>query len=633
MIHTVKIGGSVLLVLFFALINTLNVQSQEDLIYNGTLKVGTYEGNAMYYYNIVYGDTILNGPFRMQRSNLGALLEQRDSTFSFVGNFENDYPTGEWRFQFGQFKSDSLTRVEGYQYKINVSGTQQESSGSMVNGKPDGTWTFVKNEIENSEIEQTLFKSSIEFDEGIPQKSFQIENGEATLVGRFLRDGLAHDEWTLYPKDDIGAVESWYFVNGRLTEIKSGINEKSIYPNTFQNPEVINLDKRFIELLALQQEKDTVGGEISRLLAENASYYQDIDAILSALGKSKFLPEFKVKVPYFPLDSIERAQLDTIQLHYNKSAEISQSYLEDTQLKILKLSDKKALSLYTALDSIREKFIEPIGKLIAYEKKEILPFISRTKLLAHIWSNGIPSDISLIASDAEPAQLDELNLSNMNRIAEYTAQSLDSIGNILNAKLIQEKREQEFIALEEQMIVQINSLNTLIDSVDTQLSPELLGALRNIKTVADQNLSSYSNMKNPELKLALGRNLVMCFTHLEQLEKAILALPGQKEEVISTYQDQIWNPFMANLMKEDVKKRITNAYRKVWLPYLLRTVTFDLSCANAEELVNLFEKTHERMLAMRTEETKKLERKLKRAEDPLVVKELFNLQNNDFEEQ
>ena len=120
---------------------------------------------------------------------------------------------------------------------------------------------------------------------------------------------------------------------------------------------------------------------------------------------------------------------------------------------------------------------------------------------------------------------------------------------------------------------------------------------------------------------------------MEKLEHIILTLPENKKEITTLYQDQIWNPFMANLMTEDVKKRITTAYEKVWLPYLIQQVTSGLSCANAEDLVVLFLKTHTRMLAMREEDTKKLERKLRREQDPMVIMELFNLQNMVFEEE
>ncbi len=183
------------------------------------------------------------------------------------------------------------------------------------------------------------------------------------------------------------------------------------------------------------------------------------------------------------------------------------------------------------------------------------------------------------------------------------------------------------------MIVQIKSLTGKIDSANAKLPLEYLNALKNIKAVADKNLSDYSNMEDPQAKLDLGRNLVNCFSHLEQLENIVLKLPEKKEEILTLYQDQIWNPFMANLMTEDIKKRITTAYEKVWLPYLIEEVTSGLSCENAEELVALFFRTHTRMLAMREEDTKKLERKLRREQDPMVIMELFNLQNTVLEEQ
>lgn len=640
MIRFTRNDRSLFVLALLALTTIMSLRGQENLIYNGPLTIGGYDGNAMYYYDLIKGDTILNGPFKLQRSNLGALLEKKDNTFSFKGNFQNGYPSNEWRFQFGEFQSDSLTEVVDYQYKINVNGTQQETKGSMVKGKPDGTWTFTKNKIKNSEVEETLFKSSIQFDRGMPQKSFRIENVEGTLIGRFLRDGLAHDEWTLYAKDEVDSSESWYFNNGRLLKIQKESEGKSqelpIYTKTFTNSKVINLDERYIKILKLSKIKDTskvVAGRTPKLLAENASYYKKIDSIFSRLGKSEFLPEFKVKVPYYPLDSIERAQFDSILRYYRKSEKISSAFLGSTQLNILKLSDEQALSLYTTLDTIAKEFISPMGRLVDYHNQDILSFVPQKALLSHVWPNGFTSKEILIGLKTTPSEFSGLSIACVAQMAKHTAQTLDSIQLVLSAKLAKEKREQEFIALEEQMIVQIKNLNKLIDSANTTLPPDLLNALKNIKRVADKNLTAYSNMIEQEAKLDLGRNLVNCFDHLEQLEKAILKLPKQKKEITAAYQDQIWNPFMANLMKEDVKKRITNSYRKVWLPYLLQRVTTELDCNNVTELVNLFSKTHERMLAMREEETKRLERKLKREQDPLVIQELFNLESMSFEDQ
>lgn len=599
---------------------------QEDLIYSGPLTVSSFQGNARYHYKIVDGDTLLNGSFQMQRSNLDALLKEKDSTFLFTGDFTNNFPNGDWRFQFGEYQSDSLTEVIGYQYKLNVNGTQEEAKGSMVMGKPDGLWVFIQNRIKNSEIEETLFKSTVQFDKGVPQKNFQIENVKGTLVGRFLRDGLAHDEWTLYSKDEIEAVQSWYFTDGRLIRIKKevagDIQEVSFYQKSMSNLKVINLDERYINILQLQQKigdtsKLLVEG-IPQLLAENASYYKKIDTIFSALSKSTFLPEFKVKVPYYPMDSLEKIQFESIKKNYTRLRKVSDSFLDNTQLNILKLSDQQALLLYNKIDTMTQNFIDPLQRLINYEKQDVLSFVPREVLLNKVW----PGDLN---------QKGVNNIALLSQTALSSMQTLDSIQTILDSKLAREKRQREFVALEERMIVQIKNLNNLIDSVGNTLSTELVKALKNINSLANSNLSSYSNMTALDEKLLLGQNLVLCFDSLEQLEKVILKLPSQKQEITTAYQDRIWNPFMANLMNEDVKKRITNAYHKIWLPYLLRMVTSELNCGNAEELVILFSKTHERMLEMREEDTKKLERKLKREQDPLEVKKMLNLQTTALE--
>jgi len=134
------------------IISTSTLFGQERRSFVGPYKVASYDGKASFGYRLENNDTIFHGPFKMQRSNLGALLQKKDSTFMFKGQFENNRPFGPWQFQFGEFQSDSITEIVGLQYKLNVSGIQEEATGSIVNGKPDGRWTYAINNIENSEV-------------------------------------------------------------------------------------------------------------------------------------------------------------------------------------------------------------------------------------------------------------------------------------------------------------------------------------------------------------------------------------------------------------------------------------------------------------------------------------------------
>ncbi|RNC90022.1 MAG: hypothetical protein ED555_11335 [Allomuricauda sp.] len=625
---------------FLTLIGTYSGFSQLRQPYSGPLQLGAYQGNANYTYKVIEGDTVLDGTFQMKRSNLEALLQKSDSSFSISGNFSNDYPSGNWRFQFGEFKSDSTTQVVDFQYKLNVDGVQNEAFGAMSQGRPDGVWQFRTNHIKNSEIEQTLFHSSIEFDQGVPQKSFQIQNSSSTLVGRFLRDGLAHDEWTLYDIDDLDAIESWQFDDGWLKTISFTENGSAtsavLYADTPEQSTVITMDSRYFQILGLKASLNgnaqVLEQHMNALLKQNAEQYEKINAIFTELGEASFYPDFKVRVGHYPLDSLAMQQLAEIRDLHTQSKKITDGYLNNTQLSILKLSDARANYLYGAIAAIAEKYVQPFDALVAYSDNGILPLLSRSELINSLWANGLPNkelqwdDATYTGPNAAQYRFELADMATLLQMATYANGSLQAIALELNEKLIQDKRQQEYLNIEEQLIQKRNALRQFVDSVANSERNAYGPALNNIIVFADERLGTYSNMAEGSDKLDMGRTMVSCFDTLNGLAKAVAIQTERNQEIETTYLDAIWNPFMATIMNEEVKKRITNAYRRVLLPYLVQKTTTELRCENAQALLTAYDAAYERMLQLREEETQKLERKLKREQDPLVVMQLFNLE-------
>ncbi|MGB7395528.1 MAG: hypothetical protein WA913_14150, partial [Pricia sp.] len=410
------------------------------------MQVGEYRGEADYTYRIIEGDTILDGPFVMQKSDLEALLNEEDASFLFKGAFQDDYAHGPWRFQFGAFESESESQVVDYEYRVLISGVQEEATGNLEAGKPDGEWNFTVNRIKDSEIESTLFKSTIRFENGIPQRNFKIENENSTLVGRFLRDGLAHDEWSLYTTNGLGATESWQFEEGVLTSITvendGGITSIPIYGANIRPTKTITLDSRYINALQLQQNPadstSIFDTQMPLLLGENAGHYQKIDGILSELGKSSFLPEFKVKVPYFPMDSTATAQMDSIAIQYKKSQAISDSLLNNSQLNLLKRSDVEALFLFETVKKLSAEFLEPLDKIVTYYQEDILEFAPLSQIISRTFPNGKPSkEIQIekngnvqvrrtfILPDAERYNFEGNELTSVAQLSDYAFRGLD----------------------------------------------------------------------------------------------------------------------------------------------------------------------------------------------------------------
>ena len=633
-----------LLIGFFSL--PVLLFSQERLYYKGSLEVGEYSGKADYSYKIIKGDTLLDGPFLLQRSNLEALLKNEDASFLFKGAFNDDYPNGFWRFEFGEFESDNESEVVDYQYRVLVSGVQEEASGNITAGKPDGKWTYTVSRIQNSDVTEIPFKSTITFENGVPQKSFGIENENSTLVGRFLRNGLAHDEWSLYTNDDIDAAESWLFNDGVLNSIQIEENgTRQVVPmfnRTIGQTKSISLDARYLNTLEFyRRPQDSIinlKAGMPSLLAENARYYKKIDDVLSKLGKSAFLPEFKVKVPYFPLDSLGTAKTDSIRTYYRKSKAISDSLLNNSQLNILKLSDQNAGYLYSIVEKISETFLLPLGKMVEYYDADILEFIEREQLVPRLWPQGKPTveirpsekgdslqnSEPFVLANASRFNFDGNTLATINQIAHYGYLSLESIQSVLDKKLTTEQRQQELVSYEKKLISQVKQLQIRIDSLDSGMPKVNRRALVDIKKAADRQLSNYSGIKQTTEQLGRARVLVDCFARMDTLSRRVSDLPQQEEEIEVLYLDAVWNPFMANVMNEEVKKRITTAYKKVLVPYFLESISDEIDCQSVGELATQMRQTYERVVQLRDEQTSKLERKLRKELDPKEVMRLLN---------
>ena len=205
-----------------------------------------------------------------------------------------------------------------------------------------------------------------------------------------------------------------------------------------------------------------------------------------------------------------------------------------------------------------------------------------------------------------------------------------AIEKALAGKLQLEEQTQQLFTIEEKLIKQNEAIAEQINVVnDSLLFPDVyMKALENIKATAEKSLSNYATIENQKEKLMYGENLSPCMNSFSMLTTAISELPKEVEEIEAMYQDAIWNPFMAVVMNEEIKKHLNKAYHNVLIPYFLEKTTEQLSCENSETLIYQIEETNKRMRVLIDKDTKKLERKLRREKDPEMVLKLLSVQHN-----
>ena len=433
-----KIEATLVILLILACVNL--VAAQQTQSFTGPFRIGEFNGKAKYAYNIMAGDTVLNGDFRFEKSDLEALFENKDQSFLFLGQFDKGYAQGNWKFQMGAYETRREAELVDYQYRVLVSGLQKEATGNFKSGKPDGKWNYRVSKIKNSEVDTVLFKSTLEFSEGTPQRSFKIEGVQGALVGRVLRDGLAHDQWSLFGAK-ANTTENWNFQDGVLRSITLSKNDTlqtlPMLKAEGVDVQIINLNDRYLKALQLRRPMSDsttlLKAQIPALLSKNNDYYKKIDAIISKVSQSEFLPNFKVKLPYYPFDSLELKQVDSIIALTQTAVSVSNALLDNSQLKLLQRSDKEARFLYKVLLQLNENFVMPLANLFEYNKDTILEFLPRKDLIQRTWPNGKPDPEINIAADSLQGErnfryapelatnFEGTTLASVYRLAEYTS--------------------------------------------------------------------------------------------------------------------------------------------------------------------------------------------------------------------
>ncbi|KPM33439.1 Hypothetical protein I595_342 [Croceitalea dokdonensis DOKDO 023] len=609
--------------------------AQELEYYNGPLSINDYSGEAEFGYQVIQSDTVLQGAFRFQKSNIDSLLQKKDNTFTITGSFQDGYPTGKWQFQFGEYQSANTSRVVDYQYRVSVNGKQEEANGSLFRGRPDGNWSYEVNQIDGSLVANTAFKSTISFERGVPQKSFKIENDSISLVGRFLRDGLAHDEWSLYSNTSLGATENWVFNEGVLSYINfaSATENKRVAvfdQQALDKTTVINLNKQFLQLVwASVDQRSTEAlqtGNISSLLGENIAYYKKIDGILSSLGKARFQPEFKVRVPHFPLDSLEIAHLERIKEDFTVSQAICTELLNSTQLNILKLSDQEAGSAFRLVERLHEKYVRPVERLLGYEKQGIIAFLAREKAITNSWPEGIP-EIAGLPPDTMPDTTPSNEFAALAQLSKLVRLALEDTNERLSKQLLREQQQQELGVLEQALLEKQNTIKQAIDSMSTELAPEYVQALEQVGHFTDGQLKNYADITALPERLTRAKELKVCFGQLQNITMEIGNLPEIWATIQQKYTDRVWNPFTATLMDEEIKKRITTSYKKILEPYFLNQLGEQFGCEKAQSWLSDLGEIQNTILALSDQNTKKLERKLKKATLAQEVMAVLQTQN------
>lgn len=616
-----------------------------------SLSLGKIKVNAQCEYDIVKGDTLLNGKLSVKHFGVDSLSPGLSHYLSVDGSFTAHVPDKAWQFQVGKFQVDDKPTLLDYHLRLKVSGIYHRAKVNFHQGKAHGKWTHIVERLDKSVSKKIHFKSNIRFKEGVPNGILTIKDSSHTLLGRFLQNGFAHDVWELNFEKTPENVEKWHFKDGILTKISVGrgqnISTLPIYKGKIQQIKTVNLDHRYLQILALQSLYDSTayakkGGHISSLIQKNAWYNHKIKSIftgLKSVAKGASMPILRVKVAHYPLKPKELEQVAEIKSNYQKIIETSQALRQNTKLNILKYAQEEVLFLLSTVQEITQNYLAAVAKVVAYDNQRILDFWPRNNMQQQLGFNDLPSPSikvsykdssgtktkTFIGPQSTLLQSQPFDFGYLANLSKYSWLCIDSIARRLNKKLRDEKIQQELVGLEKTLLSQANQLDKFIDSVQNQLPARFQATLRVLRKTAHVELRQYSSNQDLASKPGQAQTLTTCLKSLKALVISLSQLPDRWTKIKKLYTEQVWNPFTATIMNDQIKERLTQAYHQLLIPSILKSIGTDLKCENTEKHRKMLDTLYQKMQELRKKNTTRLERKLRREKNPATVLGLFGI--------
>ncbi|MEX2596299.1 MAG: hypothetical protein WEC59_05150, partial [Salibacteraceae bacterium] len=145
-----------------------------------------------------------------------------------------------------------------------------------------------------------------------------------------------------------------------------------------------------------------------------------------------------------------------------------------------------------------------------------------------------------------------------------------------------------------------------------------------VRGLVNEKVSAYSRLSLDEKRDTLP-DIKTCFSELIALYDAQAKYPQKLKRIDEMYIRTTWNPYTFTDMDERVKERVYSAFESVLLPYFLEEQAVNLSCKNMVEKRENMDHLLNKMLDLRDQDTKEMEKALRRQGGRNEVLNIFKL--------
>lgn len=636
------------------------------LTYDGKYRVfDSIPGVAAFEYRLVDGDTVKDGHFSFQ--HFVENYRQTDSIYGYElnGGFKNNIKDGPWQFVSRKIAITGNVKASGAQVVYDASGQEYLMAGYFDNGKLDGNYEILHRRLEDSQPVDTFLYVRLQYTGGLITGSLEGFTDNMRVRGQFDQDGFPYGNWTfLHNIGENNQLEEiryydhgffsrhYYKIQNQLVEIrhigfdtlaKSGRGLLTRLPAT---------DTYFRALDYTNVVMDTMG--ISGLVNTDSShrYISNANAFMQnvfinpgvydklqvwqGVEGSAPVPPVRIKISKFSFTEEERILNRDNEKLLTEINSLLDDFFKNPNTETGRFNNSTLGKYYRVLDIYKNR-LSSITPVITFLADSASEYVNHDAILQHnAVAISYPEKIEYtfedqLVSDSHPfpAPLREFKSATLHDHMLLVFEDVTAILKKIESAFSEYQAQSALTVAEARLISLRDSvIHLFTDSVANKDKP-LPSALKTaVREQVEQLFKAYAGLPVISRLRAID-SVEYCFATYTDLYATLLHFQEKLSEIDREYTRSVWNAYTYTYMEERVKERLYSVFEKELFPYMWKRLQEDLSCSRVSGRLDSIDRLLQRMLELRMEDTKELERNLRRAKgDKAAYLRLLNLEGN-----
>lgn len=631
-----------------------NAQQKQTYVGNYLLD-GRFLGEVTYSYFINKKDTILDGQFLFKSIQ----KDVEDAVFNQIkmdGNYQGGLKHGNWVIEYSNLSKTSQASEESFQIIYNTSGVVYRTLGIFEKGKATGQWTSLLLKLENSLVVDTIFQSSASFvDNKLVGKISGVEKG-VHYTGSINANGFLDDVWQFNFSNNTsetrtyqdGILLKYISVSNVDTTLISEYNRDSIQQekNAWQR---VPLSSRYFQAIEIMARMNS--DQNAEKLEDSHGFLGNLDTIIehtfsfftSYKGEQIWqltpggAPEIEVFVrlkpyPYSADENKKIKDLEDLTADFIRQAHQT---LQSKTIEIEKLANLDLLLATTYIAQYNMRMMK-VQRFVAKLSDPALNYVDRRKYIKYVIQQiSLPQEVTVLFDDSLVTRPYSFAQPKINENGVYTSlidwcqrasKDLKKLQTEINSILADKMKEQRLLELEDRYITLSDSLENLYNP-DAEFAELNLFQTRTAAQVLALNKEMVYDYARLDLenKLQQVEPLMACTEKLIHLYHVQDQMPRRLKRIEELYTRTVWNPFTMTYIDERMKERVYLAFSEELMTWFLTEVDKNISCSSTFDWKETFTTIYNRMIDLRNQDTKDIERALRGVQNPQRIMNILGL--------